>query len=354
MKKIEEISLPLILWYEENKRDLPWRKNKEAYRIWISEIMLQQTRVEAVLPYYERFLETYPTLLDLANSEEEQLHKLWEGLGYYRRAQNMKKCAIQCCEQFDGKLPTTYDELCTLAGIGSYTAGAIASIAYNEKVAAVDGNVLRVFSRILCSEDDIGKEATKKKFQSLLLDYIPEGKSDVFNQAVMELGALICIPNGAPRCNICPVHTNCLAYLNGKVHTLPIKEKKKQRRIEKRCIVIVKKEHKIYLRKRSNQGLLAGLYEFINLEGTYTKKQLGALFPMFSTIQKAPSAKHVFSHVEWHMQGYFCESESWLDDGIWVDFEELETTYAIPSAFKVYKELLYETKGTNSKLSTKK
>lgn len=344
MEKLEKITNPLMKWYEENKRDLPWRINKDAYRIWVSEIMLQQTRVEAVLSYYERFLKTYPNITALANTTTEELHKVWEGLGYYRRADHMKKCAQVCVEQYGGKMPNNYQQLLELPGIGTYTAGAIASIAYKEKVAAVDGNVLRVFSRILCREEDIAKESTKKLFQQLLLEYIPEEQSDIFNQAVMELGALVCVPNGAPRCNICPVVENCKAYQEGKAAYLPIKTGKKQRKVEKRTVIVLVKENKIFIRQRNANGLLANLYEFLNLEGHYSEKELEVLLGKEAIVNiiKLNNSKHIFSHIEWNMIGYLCEVKDCDLEGKFITYEELQNQYALPSAFRAYKESLYE------------
>lgn len=343
MKKLETITNPLIKWYEENKRDLPWRINKDAYRIWVSEIMLQQTRVEAVRSYYERFLKAYPNMTALANTTTEELHKVWEGLGYYRRADHMKQCAQVCVEQYGGKMPKTYQQLLELPGIGTYTAGAIASIAYKEKV-AVDGNVLRVFSRILCREEDIAKERTKKLFQQILLEYIPEEKSDMFNQAVMELGALVCVPNGAPRCTICPVVENCKAYKEGKTTYLPIKTGKKQRKVEKRTVIVLVKENKIFIRQREANGLLANLYEFLNLEGHYSEKELEVLLGKESVINmiQLKNSKHIFSHIEWNMIGYLCEVKACDLEGTFITYEELQNQYALPSAFRAYKESLYE------------
>lgn len=329
----------LLAWYDENARVLPWRENPSPYRVWVSEIMLQQTRVEAVKPYFERFISALPTLYDLAMADEDMLRKLWEGLGYYQRVRNMKKCAMQCVEQYDGKLPDTYEQLLALPGIGSYTAGAIASIAYKRCVPAVDGNVLRVFSRVLISEDDILKESTKKKFQTILQDYIPEDRSDAFNQALMEIGALICVPNAAPRCNICPLASECMGYQSGAAHRLPNKTAKKARRIEKKTVLVLTCEHHIHLHQRQDRGLLAGLYEFDMREGHLSEKQVVEEFaPYLDTLIPLHKAKHVFSHVEWHMCGYLLKLHEKAEDGIWCDRNELINSYALPTALKVYKE----------------
>lgn len=342
IKHDKEIFSELLLnWYDNNARILPWREDKSAYRIWVSEIMLQQTRVEAVRPYFERFIHEISTLEQLANTSDDTLHKLWEGLGYYHRVKNMKACAMTCVEQYMGELPKSAKELKQLPGIGDYTAGAIASIAYGEHIAAVDGNVLRVFSRVLISEDDILKESTKKKFQDIILDYIPVDKSAEFNQALMEVGALICVPNGAPRCNICPLSQQCLGYHSGDAHRLPNKTKKKKRRIEDKTIIIVVCKDKILLHKRADEGLLAGLYEFSTVNEKLLKRDISLYLKQYNIIKtrNLPCAKHIFSHVEWHMKGYLVEVSE-MHEGQWCSFDDIQQLYAIPTAFKVYKEAL--------------
>ena len=305
----------LLEWYQENKRPLIFREKKDAYSIWISEIMAQQTRIEAMLAYYERFIEQFPTLPDLANADDEQLHKAWQGLGYYSRCRNLKKCAQQCMEKYDGKLPRTKKELETLAGIGPYTAGAIASIAYNEKVSCVDGNVIRVFSRLYDIHEDVTKAKTKKQIEALVDASLVDEISD-YNQALMELGALICIPQN-PRCSICPIQTFCKAK---QPQFLPVKPEKKKRKIEKKTIYIWMHEHKIHIHKRADQGLLAGMYEFDE-----------RLPEQYESSQYLMSYTHIFSHVEWQMDAYVVHVKN--GDDSFVSFEELESVYAIPSAF---------------------
>lgn len=338
--KKDRFSKSLLDWYDEHARILPWRSEPTPYRVWVSEIMLQQTRVEAVKPYFERFMRALPTLEALANVDDDKLRKLWEGLGYYNRVRNMKKCACICQEQYGSQLPNTYEQLLTLPGIGSYTAGAIASIAFKERVAAVDGNVLRVFSRVLLSEDDILKEATKKKFQTIIVDYIPAERPDAFNQALMEIGAMICVPNAAPRCNICPLREDCLGYQSGRAHHLPNKASKKGRKIEKKTIVVVVYKDQVLLQKRPDTGLLAGLYEFLNEDQHYTKKDIKTLLEAcygIHNVQSLPVAKHIFSHIEWHMKGYLVELAQ-PAEGLFVSAEDIRHTYAIPTAFKVYRD----------------
>lgn len=262
---IERIVAPLLEWYPENKRVLPWREQKNPYYIWVSEIMLQQTRVEAVKPYFERFTKALPDILALAVCSEAQLLKLWEGLGYYNRVRNMQKAAKQMIEKYQGELPPDYDALKGLSGIGSYTAGAIASIAYEIPVPAVDGNVLRVITRITADEADIMKQSTKKRIEEQLKKVMPVGHSGDLNQALMELGATVCVPNGVPRCGVCPLYGLCEARKQEKVNIIPVKAKVKPRRIEDKTVLIILDGERVAIRKRPARGLLAGLYEFPNI-----------------------------------------------------------------------------------------
>lgn len=336
----EQLSQDLLAWYDANARILPWREEPTPYRVWVSEIMLQQTRVEAVKPYFERFVAALPDVKALAYASEDELRKLWEGLGYYRRVSNMKKAAIQCMERYDGQLPSTYEQLLTLSGIGAYSAGAIASIAFKRQVPAVDGNVLRVFSRILLCEDDILKESTKKKFQELLMLYIPQERPDAFNQAVMEIGAMICIPNGTPKCDVCPLCKHCIAHKNGAEETVPVKKAKKKRTIEVKFIDVVVCDGEVLLQKRKEDGLLAGLYEF----KTFDLPEQEALFLSdleIENIVKLKDSKHIFTHKEWHMQGNLVFVKKKIA-GEWVSIETMLQQYAIPTAFKAYKEALQE------------
>lgn len=338
----EKFCRELLHWYENNARILPWRENRSPYRVWVSEIMLQQTRVEAVKPYFERFIDKLPDIASLATASNDTLSKLWEGLGYYHRVRNMKACAQICMEKFNGELPHSAEELRTLPGIGDYTAGAVASIAYDENIPAVDGNVLRVFSRVLVSEDDILKEKTKKKFINIIRDYIPVGRSADFNQALMELGALICVPNAAPRCNICPVAGECMGYQSGNAHRLPNKTKKKKRRIEKKTVCVLVNDHHIHLCQRPPEGLLAGLYEFDVIDDSLTKKEVEMHFHQYhiKNIISLHKAKHIFSHIEWQMNGFLVEIEKRPTEDIWCTWEEIESKYAIPTAYSMYRDAL--------------
>ena len=339
---------PLLAWYRREKRTLPWRDIKDPYRIWLSEIMLQQTRVEAVKPFYERFLKELPTVQDLAEAEEEQLLKLWEGLGYYNRVRNLQKAAQQIVEQYGGLFPNTYEDILGLTGIGSYTAGAIASFAFDIPRPAVDGNVLRVVSRLTACYDDIAKAGTKDKVERQLTQMIPQDAACDFNQGLIELGALICVPNGQPKCEQCPLRDLCKAYQLEVTDELPVKSKAKGRRIEKKTILIFKDGEKVAIRKRPKTGLLADLYELPNVEGHLTAKEAVAysnelgLSPLH--IKKLPRGKHIFSHVEWQMIGYMVrvdelEAEG-TEDMLFIHPKEIEDKYPIPAAFESYTQFL--------------
>ena len=332
---------PLLSWYRREKRDLPWRENRDPYRIWISEIMLQQTRVEAVKPYFFRFFEHFPRISDLAAAPEEELLKCWEGLGYYSRARNIKKAAEILTEKYNGIFPESYGEILALPGIGSYTAGAIASIAFELPVPAVDGNVLRVLSRVTGSFDDILKQSTKKKMEALVSEVIQPGSAGDFNQALIETGAMICIPGGAPLCSQCPFFTVCAARSQGLTEKLPVKTPKKKRKIEEKTVLLVKYGDKIAIRKRDDTGLLASLYEFPNLEGKLSEKEvLERLGGGASVEEKLPEAKHIFSHVEWHMSGYLVKAGEEIPGMLFADRGELKEKYPIPNAFAAYRKLL--------------
>lgn len=335
---------PLVKWFRENKRQLPWRENPSAYRVWVSEIMLQQTRVEAVKPFYDRFMKELPTVEKLAEAKEEKLLKLWEGLGYYNRIRNMQKAACQIMQEFDGEFPREYDQIQSLAGIGSYTAGAIASFAYGTPKPAVDGNVLRVVSRILASDEDIMKQSTKMKIEYQLERVIPKDAASDFNQGLIELGAIVCVPNGMAKCSVCPVSHLCRARALGKVMELPVKSKAKERKVEKRTIFIFQDGEKVAIQKRPARGLLAGLYELPGREGHFSEEEAIAfcreigLSPL--RIQSLGSAKHIFSHIEWDMIGYKIKvdelEEKCTEKMLFIHPEEIQEKYPIPAAFEKY------------------
>lgn len=333
---------PLCLWYEKNKRSMPWRDDATPYHVWLSEIMLQQTRIEAAKAYYERFTSRLPDVEALAGVREEELLKLWEGLGYYNRARNLQKAAKILVEKYDGRLPAEYDLLLELPGIGRYTAGAIASIAYGVPAPAVDGNVLRVTMRYLGCQDDISREAVRKKTERSVLKVIPKDKPGEFNQALMELGEVVCIPNGMPLCDRCPLAASCRACAEGTQMSLPVKPDKKERRIEKRTILVMEWEGYIAVAKRPSSGLLANLWEFPSADGHLTLLQVQRMMEEQGAgamrISPLKSGKHIFSHVEWHMIGYHVVLERKLPHDIvsglvWAKREELEERYAIPVAF---------------------
>ncbi len=342
MKKITE---PIIKWYQENKRELPWRKGKNPYHIWISEIMLQQTRIEAVMGYYERFLKSLPTMQDLAKVDEEKLLKLWEGLGYYNRARNLKKAAQIVQEKYQGSMPKSYQELLELPGIGEYTAGAIASIAYDEKVPAVDGNVLRVISRVVASKKDVLEGKTKKEFTEKLQKIMPKQAGD-FNEGLMEIGERICLPNGKPNCEECPLQEFCLAKKENLTDSIPVRKIKTKRRKEQKTVFLLEYKGKIAIRKRESKGLLANLYEFPNVDEKLTKKAVVDVLKKWnleaSNIEEIGMHHHIFSHVEWEMIGYRIAVETMNEEFIWVKKEELLEEYAIPGAFGKFREKILE------------
>lgn len=343
---LKESVEPLVAWYREHRRDLPWREHPDAYRVWVSEIMLQQTRVEAVKPYYDRFLKAFPDVEALAAAEEDKLMKMWEGLGYYNRVRNMQKAARQIMAEHDGQFPCEYDEILKLSGIGNYTAGAISSFAYGIAKPAVDGNVLRVVSRLLASDSDIMKASTRTQIENIIEEVIPVDAAADFNQGLIELGAIVCVPNGEPKCEICPVAHLCKAKEQNMQMELPVKTKAKARRIEKRTVLIFRDNETIAIRKRPAKGLLAGLYELPNVEGHLTRKEVIEYGKMIGLtpirVKKLVSAKHIFSHVEWHMIGYEVlvdELEKKCSEKmIFAGREEIDQKYSIPSAFEAYIE----------------
>ena len=367
---LKQLVKPLQDWFANNARVLPWRENPSAYYVWISEIMLQQTRVEAVKPYFDRFIRELPDVKALAECPEDKLLKLWEGLGYYNRVRNLKVAANQILENYGGMIPSEYEELLKLKGIGHYTAGAIASIAYGKAVPAVDGNVLRVISRVVADDSDIMKQSVRNGMEKALFELMNgvhnTKKGDfvelipsVFNQALMELGATVCLPNGAPRCEQCPWQDICEAKKQGRIAELPVKQKAKARRIEERTVLIIKDGEQLALHKRGKKGLLAGLYELPNVEGHLTEEEalsyIEAQGYLPVRIQKACEAKHIFSHVEWHMKGYvvFLQAQEFQGDKtkadwIFVDVEDTKENYAIPSAFVKYTEYLNMTIGKDA------
>lgn len=344
-----QLADPLLTWFDANKRILPWREDTSPYRVWVSEIMLQQTRVEAVKPYFERFMRELPSVKALADADTEKLLKLWEGLGYYNRARNLQKAARQVVDEYDGQMPGDYDKLLALPGIGSYTAGAIASISFQVCRPAVDGNVLRVLSRITLNGEDILSQKVKRYWEDTLREVMPKDRPGDFNQALMELGATVCVPNGAPHCDACPLGGFCMAHETGREQELPHKKSKKKRKLECRTILLIRDGEKIVLHKRAEKGLLAGMYEFPSLEGFAGQEAVLAYLEKLGFhalhIKTLEPAKHIFSHVEWHMRGYDIKVESEGFAGttlerrtgyFWVHPDETADAYPLPSAFNAY------------------
>lgn len=351
-ESLAEVPKPLLKWYYEHRRILPWREQPQPYRVWVSEIMLQQTRVEAVKPYYERFMNTLPDIASLARAEEDVLLKLWEGLGYYNRVRNLQKAAIQIMEEYGGNMPDTYEELLKLKGIGSYTAGAVSSIAFGRKAVAVDGNVLRVVSRLGMDQRLVTDIKVRQQVEQALLEVIPADAPGDFNQAMMELGACICIPNGLPKCRECPLENLCKAHACGQETQFPKKGAKKQRVIEEKTILVIQDEEKAAFRKRPGRGLLAGMYEFPSLDGFCTAEEVTSYLAENGLktirIQELEEAKHIFTHREWHMKGYLVRvdelepKESGTDSSSWlfIDPVETEEKYPVPAAFSAYTKFL--------------
>ncbi len=374
----DQLIEPLQEWFREHARRLPWRDDPQAYYVWVSEIMLQQTRVEAVKPYFERFVHELPDVAALAACPDDRLMKLWEGLGYYNRVRNMKCAAMQMVEHYGGRVSEEYEQLLTLPGIGSYTAGAICSIAYGRPHPAVDGNVLRVLMRVTGDNADIGRQSVRSgveaRLQELMLDYpaVATDCSDrmqmeavsqqddledtmqvrlypgVFNQALMELGALVCVPNGEPHCMECPWQEFCIAYQQDRISELPVRSKPKARRVEERTVLVIREGERVALHKRPQKGLLAGLYELPNCEGYLDADAVVSYIKGMGyeplRVRPLTDAKHIFSHVEWHMRGYavwISDRETTADEPwLFVEAQDAQERYAIPSAFARYAQYL--------------
>ena len=337
MEQLKKLPLPLLLWFHENARTLPWRSDPTPYHVWVSEIMLQQTRVAAVLDYYRRFMGELPTVEVLAECGEDRLMKLWQGLGYYSRARNLQKAARQVMEDFGGEFPSRYEDIRALAGVGDYTAGAISSIAFGLPVPAVDGNVLRVVSRLTDDHREVTRPQVKEEIRAALEKVIPRDMPGDFNQAMMDLGATVCIPNGAPLCEKCPAQEFCLGHLQDTARELPVKAPKKERRNEERIVYIIFWEGKVALRRRPARGLLAGLWEYPNELSPWP-------CPVEGKMEFAGTGKHIFTHKEWHMTVYTvtAEEDGLPPDWVWAGREEWEKTYALPSAFAPFAHIVEE------------
>ncbi len=350
--ELSAIAEPLLKWYDMHRRILPWREDPTPYHVWVSEIMLQQTRVEAVKPYYKRFMEELPDIASLAQVSQERLLKLWEGLGYYSRARNLQAAARQIMEEYGGKMPDTRRELLKLKGIGSYTAGAVASIAFGKREPAVDGNVLRVLSRLRMDDGEITdtrvKARVERELESLLRDDASLTRPGDFNQAMMEIGALVCVPGSQPRCGECPLNGICIAHDRRCEGDYPKRAAKRKRTIEEKTVLVIRDDNLAVLRKRPAKGLLAGMYELPSLEGHRTAEEVTRYLAdnglKILRIQKLKDSRHIFTHREWHMWGYMIrvdeleprgssrETKEWL----YVEPGEAGERYPIPSAYAAY------------------
>ncbi|MFC4801192.1 A/G-specific adenine glycosylase [Neobacillus sp. GCM10023253] len=358
LKNIEKINIndfqhDLITWFKEEQRDLPWRKDRDPYKVWVSEIMLQQTRVDTVIPYFNRFIDWFPTIDDLAEADEDKVLKAWEGLGYYSRVRNLQSAVREVKEKYNGEVPNTPEEISTLKGVGPYTAGAILSIAYGIPEPAVDGNVMRVFSRILNIWEDIAKPSSRKVFEHAVRELISHEDPSAFNQALMELGALVCTPT-SPSCLLCPVREHCQAFEEGVQAELPIKTKKnKTRDVQLAAVLLTDEEGRILIHKRPSDGLLANLWEFPNVEIQHPlhheREKTSELFEQELKIHLKlekiiGQLEHVFSHLVWNIKIYNGELQFNIPEGSdWklVTLDEIKD-YAFPvpyqKMFKIYLE----------------
>ena len=334
---MERIVFDLLSWYDAQKRDLPWRRDTNPYHVWISEIMLQQTRIEAVISYYARFMEKLPDIKSLSEISEDELLKLWEGLGYYSRARNLKRAAILIMEQYRGIFPNTYEEILTLPGIGEYTAGAISSICFRLPQVAIDGNVMRVYSRVEGLDINVWDSKVKKEVAQTIRNILPPDPGE-FNQALMELGEIICIPNGIPRCDICPIRQHCLAKEKGIQEVIPRKASKPLKKEEKYTVFLLWCQGEVALRKRGD-GLLKNMWEFPNVALFLSKVKVSSLFPNAS-ILKACDNTHIFTHKKWLMRSFFIEVFEKDPNYQWVSLKEIDEAYAIPTAFIPFLEYL--------------
>ena len=338
---LEKLPRALLPWYRANKRDLPWRRDREPYHVWLSEIMLQQTRVEAVKGYYARFLDALPTVEALAACDDDLLHKLWEGLGYYSRVRNLKKAALRIIEDHGGVFPGEYGQIRALPGIGDYTAGAICSICFDQPTPAVDGNVLRVVSRLTEDSTPIDLPARKKEVTDLLAAVYPAEAGD-FTQALMELGATLCGPNWKPRCGECPCRGFCGGALHGTAENFPVKLPKKSKKHQDLTVFILSCDGKYALQKRPGSGLLAGLWQFPNVEGKLeTAEALAAVERMGlrpRDVLRVLERKHIFTHIRWEMRGIYLETARCAGDFTWLTAEQINAAAALPTAFRQFWE----------------
>ena len=333
------IVAPLLAWYGAEARDLPWRRDTEPYHVWLSEIMLQQTRVDTVIPYYERFLAALPDISSLAAADEAALLKLWEGLGYYSRVRSLQKAARVICAEHGGRFPMDFDAIRALPGIGDYTAGAVSSIAFGKPTPAVDGNVARVASRLAELPADAADPAFRARLTDALRAVYPAGKSGDFTQSLMDLGATVCLPNGAPRCDDCPLALLCRANIHGSQGSYPLKKAKKNRPVEDRTVFLLECGERVALKKRPLGGLLGGLWGLPDTGGALTAAAaadyLRALGVSAGDLTSRPAARHIFTHLEWRMTVYAASCAAPEGQGLkWVTRDALSTDYALPTAYR--------------------
>ena len=340
MDRLAALAQILPGWFAAHKRDLPWRQDREPYHVWLSEIMLQQTRVEAVRGYYARFLAAVPDIPSLAQADPELLHKLWEGLGYYSRVRNLQAAAKQIMELHGGVFPSEYAAVRALKGVGDYTTGAILSICFEQPTPAVDGNVLRVIARLTADPAPVTEETTKKAVREKLAKVYPPGQCGVFTQSLMELGATVCLPNSEPRCAACPVAELCLARQEGSWRSYPVRAEKRPRRAQELTVFVMDCGGALALRKRPGTGLLADLWEFPNVPGHLSGQQAAdqaaawGLHPR--RILRSAERSHLFTHVEWKMRCWYLECAAQDDSFVWARPEELREVYALPTAFRMF------------------
>ena len=338
----EKLGEKLCMWYDAGHRELPWRQDREPYHVWLSEIMLQQTRVEAVKGYYARFLSELPTIRALAACPPDRLTKLWEGLGYYSRVWNLQKAAKTIMEEFGGEFPGTYEAVRALPGVGDYTAGAICSICFDLPTPAVDGNVLRVLSRVMEDGAPVTNQKTKTAYRAALLPLYEAGSRGKLTQALMELGAMVCVPNGAPKCEICPLRDVCLANAHGTWEKYPVKEAKKAKREEEKTVFYLTCDGCLAVRKRESKGLLAGLWELPNVEGKLDAAQALSFAEKAgcepAELLKSVERVHVFTHIIWRMRCYYIVCKEKSPEFVWADAERRKTDVALPTAFRMFVE----------------
>lgn len=341
MEKLpQQLPERLLEWYAAGHRDLPWRRDREPYHVWLSEVMLQQTRVEAVKGYYRRFLAELPDIPALAACPPDRLAKLWEGLGYYSRMRNLQKAAQVIVSAHGGVFPREYDAIRALPGVGDYTAGAIASICFGLPEPAVDGNVLRVLSRVTDDAAPVTDAAVKREYAARLREIYPAGRCGDFTQSLMELGATVCGPNSQPQCALCPLASLCLARANGTALLRPVKAPKKEKRTEEKTVFILRCDTRIAVRRRPEQGLLAGLWELPNVDGKCSAQQALAQAERWGVhpreLCRSSEKTHIFTHIRWELRGFYIECAEAASLFTWVDPARFRQDIALPTAFRIF------------------